>query len=261
MLSSGQGRHVSSVFGGAIMLSPSYCCSQCWAVHILSPAREEANLNSTSLPCFHIHTDLTSNPESFYSFIRIGGSIKQLWQHGCTITPEQGKSTRLLDVKKGPLECISQASHWSVLTNCLFLWRRFWIDPRRCLGHYLSRYLMRVSTQCNTMLYCNPVINTQAQYERQLVFSFDRISLLNVNCLCTQYVGSSGCSSWKMCKVLGVLRGRSIMLNKSVYPCEKSPVLCHVAEKSPTKGKRPRIYMKQSAVWRKQQKSWFWCPS
>ena len=45
---------------------------------------------------------------------------------------------RFLDGKRGPWNASER--QWSTLTNWLFLWQGFWIDPWRCLGHYRSHY-------------------------------------------------------------------------------------------------------------------------
>lgn len=62
-------------------VSPSRCCSWCWGcTYCLQPGRKLL-LHTTSLPCFLIHTDLTSNPASFYLL-----SNRTWWKHQTALT-------------------------------------------------------------------------------------------------------------------------------------------------------------------------------
>jgi len=85
MLSSGQGRHVSLVFCGCIvLLRPAVVPNAALQTFFCQPGRKLIWCTA-SLPCFLIHTDLTSNPASFYlGRKRNIESIKQHWRNGCT---------------------------------------------------------------------------------------------------------------------------------------------------------------------------------
>lgn len=61
--------------------SLSYCCSWCWAVDIHPQPGRKLMWYTNSLPCFLIHTDLNSNPASFYSL-----SNRTWWKHQTALT-------------------------------------------------------------------------------------------------------------------------------------------------------------------------------